>query len=121
MRTREKLHRTQVHGVSVRPNLHLQRVHTFVEFGEAASSPTYYNLDGTYYLTPNTIYTMGDALRGAIKSESEQTWWNGLFPSRKSHTGIWNDFDIGFVIDKSTSFSIASVKAYIGYGHTWQI
>ncbi|KAH0430183.1 hypothetical protein CcaCcLH18_07998 [Colletotrichum camelliae] len=73
----------------------------FVEFGEAASSPTYYTLDGTYYLTPSTIYTIGDALRGAIKSESGQTWWDGLFPSRKSYTGIWNDF--GFVIDQSTS------------------
>ncbi|KAK2728198.1 hypothetical protein CKAH01_11192 [Colletotrichum kahawae] len=73
----------------------------FVEFGEAASSPTYYTLDGTYYLTPSTIYTIGDALRGVIKSESGQTWWHGLFPSRKSHTGIWNDF--GFVIDQSTS------------------
>ncbi|KAK7432201.1 hypothetical protein QQZ08_001146 [Neonectria magnoliae] len=71
----------------------------FIEVGSADSEPAYYTLDGTYYLTADTLISLSTTLRDALKNP--QAWFDGLIPSRRSHTGIWNDF--GFVIDQAAS------------------
>ncbi|KAK7419257.1 hypothetical protein QQX98_003409 [Neonectria punicea] len=71
----------------------------FIEVGSADSEPAYYTLDGTYYLTPGTIVSLGTTLRDALKNPAN--WAYGLIPLRSSHVGIWNDF--GFIIDQAAS------------------
>ncbi|KAF4958412.1 hypothetical protein FSARC_11029 [Fusarium sarcochroum] len=67
----------------------------FVEFGEAASSPSYYELDGSYQLTTSTIVALADA----IMRLSGGKFIDNVFETKSSELRIWNDY--GFVIDGS--------------------
>ncbi|KAM0544198.1 hypothetical protein ACHAPJ_011949 [Fusarium lateritium] len=67
----------------------------FVTFGEAASSPSYYELDGSYQLTTGTIVALADA----IMRLSSGRFIDNVFYTKASELRIWNDY--GFVIDGS--------------------
>ncbi|KAF7550316.1 hypothetical protein G7Z17_g5811 [Cylindrodendrum hubeiense] len=73
----------------------------FIEFGEASDSPSYYDLESNFELTPGTVIVTGAAIVDAI--QDPHTFYDNLMPGRQSALGIWND--LGYVVDQGISVS----------------